>query len=81
MDFKGIVDKAKSALHNDPSLIDKGGDAVDKVTGGKYAGQVDKAQDAVRKAVGNAEDKADKAVGNEPGNGAGNEPQGKPDAQ
>lgn len=52
MDLKGLVDKAKSALKNDPSLIDKGGDAIDKATGGKYAAQVDKAQDAARKAVG-----------------------------
>ena len=52
MDLKGLVDKAKAALQKNPSLIDKGGDVVDKVTGGKYAAQVDKAQDAARKAVG-----------------------------
>ncbi|MEP9395231.1 antitoxin [Gordonia sp. VNK1] len=52
MDLKGLVDKAKAALKGNPSLIDKGGDAVDKATGGKYASQVDKAQDAARKAVG-----------------------------
>ena len=52
MDLKGLVDKAKEALRGNPSLIDKGGDAIDKATGGKYASQVDKAQDAARKAVG-----------------------------
>lgn len=55
MDLKGLVDKAKEALRGNPSLIDKGGDAIDRATGGKYADQVDKAQDAARKAVG-AED-------------------------
>ncbi|MYR06564.1 antitoxin [Gordonia sp. SID5947] len=52
MDLKGLVDKAKAALKGNPSLIEKGGDTVNKVTGGKYAGHVDKAQDAVKKAVG-----------------------------
>ena len=52
MDLKGIVDKAKDALKSNPDLIEKGGDAIDKATGGKYASQVDKAQDAARKAVG-----------------------------
>ncbi|GAB21670.1 hypothetical protein GOPIP_011_00610 [Gordonia polyisoprenivorans NBRC 16320 = JCM 10675] len=52
MDLKGLVDKAKAALQKNPSLIEKGGDAIDKATGGKYASQVDKAQDAARKAVG-----------------------------
>ncbi|MGW0039985.1 Rv0909 family putative TA system antitoxin [Gordonia sp. NPDC003376] len=52
MDLKGLVDKAKDALRKNPSLIEKGGDAIDKATGGKYAEQVDKAQDAARKAVG-----------------------------
>ncbi|MGC5255274.1 Rv0909 family putative TA system antitoxin [Gordonia sp. DT218] len=52
MDLKGLVDKAKAALKGNPNLIDKGGDTVNKVTGGKYAGHVDKAQDAVKKAVG-----------------------------
>ena len=52
MDLKGLVDKAKAALKGNPSLIDKGGDAIDKATGGKYASHVDKAQDAVKKAVG-----------------------------
>ncbi|GAC68259.1 antitoxin [Gordonia soli] len=52
MDLKGLVDKAKSALKSNPDLIEKGGDAIDKATGGKYADKVDKAQDAARKAVG-----------------------------
>ncbi|NDK90843.1 antitoxin [Gordonia desulfuricans] len=52
MDLKGLVDKAKETLRKNPSLIEKGGDAIDKATGGKYAAQVDKAQDAARKAVG-----------------------------
>ncbi len=57
MGLKDIVDKAKEALKGNPDLIEKGGDAIDKATGGKYASQVDKAQDAVRKTVG-AEEKA-----------------------
>ncbi|WP_461665428.1 antitoxin [Gordonia sputi] len=57
MDLKGLVDKAKEALRGNPSLIDKGGDAIDKATGGKYADKVDKAQDAARKAVGVEGDK------------------------
>ncbi|WP_420038813.1 antitoxin [Gordonia sp. MP11Mi] len=56
MDLKGIVDKAKSALQSNPDLIEKGGDAIDKATGNKFESQIDKAQDAARKAVG-AEDK------------------------
>ncbi|MFT4087892.1 MAG: antitoxin [Gordonia sp. (in: high G+C Gram-positive bacteria)] len=58
MDLKGLVDQAKNALKKNPDLIEKGGDMVDKATGGKYAGQVDKAQDAARKAVGAPENKA-----------------------
>ncbi|WP_459549160.1 antitoxin [Nocardia sp. X0981] len=55
MDFKGLAGKAldlarKNADKVDP-LIEKVGDAVDEKTGGKYAGQVDKAQDAARKAL------------------------------
>lgn len=52
MDLKGMVDKAKDALQSNPDLIEKGGDMIDKATGGKFAGQVDKAQEAARKAVG-----------------------------
>lgn len=55
MDFNGLANKApgpvrKNAGRVDP-LIEKVGDAVDKKTGGKYASQVDQAQDAARKAV------------------------------
>lgn len=59
MDLKGLVDKAKVALKSNPDLIEKGGDMVDKATGNKYAGQVDKAQDAARKAVGADQNKPD----------------------
>ncbi|MGW6032979.1 antitoxin [Gordonia terrae] len=52
MDLKGLVNKARATLQKNPNLIEKGGDAIDKVTKNKYSGQVDKAQDAVRKAVG-----------------------------
>ncbi|MGO3328305.1 antitoxin [Gordonia sp. (in: high G+C Gram-positive bacteria)] len=52
MDLKGLVDKAKNALSSNPKLIEKGGDAVDKATGNKYSSQIDKAQNAARKAVG-----------------------------
>ncbi|MBD0862359.1 antitoxin [Gordonia sp. zg691] len=52
MDLKGLVNKARAALQKNPHLIEKGGDAIDKATKNKYAGQVNKAQDAVRKAVG-----------------------------
>ncbi|MCH5643146.1 MULTISPECIES: antitoxin [unclassified Gordonia (in: high G+C Gram-positive bacteria)] len=68
MDLKGLVDKAKAALKGNPSLIDKGGDAVDKATGGKYAKHVDKAQDAARKAVGS--DKPRDPQANDPQQGA-----------
>ncbi len=57
IDLKGLVNKARDTLRKNPDLIEKGGDAIDKATGNKYAEQVDKAQDAVRKAVG-AEQKA-----------------------
>lgn len=60
MDLEGLVNKAKDALKGNPNLIDKGGDAIDKVTGGKYHDQVDKAQDAVRNAVGVEDQAADK---------------------
>ncbi|MGB3301183.1 antitoxin [Gordonia sp. (in: high G+C Gram-positive bacteria)] len=52
MDMDGIVNKAKDALKSNPDLIEKGGDMIDKVTGGKFADKVDQAQDAARKAVG-----------------------------
>ncbi|MFT4044707.1 MAG: antitoxin [Gordonia sp. (in: high G+C Gram-positive bacteria)] len=52
MGLKELVEKAKTVLKGNPSLIDKGGDAIDKATGGKYTSEVDKAQDVVKKAVG-----------------------------
>lgn len=52
MNLKGIIDKAKDTLKSNPDLIEKGGDAIDKATGNKYASHVDKAQEAARKAVG-----------------------------
>ncbi|GAA1481355.1 hypothetical protein GCM10009624_17950 [Gordonia sinesedis] len=71
MDLKGLVDKAKAALRSNPSLIDKGGDAIDKATGGKYADKVNKAQDAARKAVGS--DQQNRG-GNIPGQPGGQQP-------
>lgn len=52
MEINDIVNKAKDALKSNPDLIEKGGDMIDKATGGKFADQVDKAQEAARKAVG-----------------------------
>lgn len=52
MNLSRLVQQAKRALRKNPSLIEKGGDAVDKATGGKYADKVDKAQDAARRAAG-----------------------------
>ncbi|WP_267615781.1 antitoxin [Gordonia bronchialis] len=66
MDLKGLVDKAKAALKGNPSLIDKGGDAIDKATGNKYADKVDKAQEAARKAVGAENPPADPRPGGAP---------------
>lgn len=65
MDFKGLIDTAKNTLQNNPGLVDKGGDALDQVTGGKYAGQVDKAQEAIKKAVGAEQQKADEPKADE----------------
>ncbi|MGI8882111.1 MAG: antitoxin [Jatrophihabitans sp.] len=51
----GMLDKVKSMLgkHSDQAkgAVDKGGDAVDKKTGSKYSGQVDRGQDAAKKAI------------------------------
>lgn len=82
MDLKGLVDKAKAALKGNPSLIDKGGDAIDKATKGKYSSHVDKAQDAVRKAVGAQDDpRQNPAPGNPaPGNPVPQSPAPKPEA-
>lgn len=52
----GFLDKAKDWLGKNPdkvnTVIEKAGDIVDERTQGKYAEQVDKAQDAARKYVG-----------------------------
>lgn len=52
----GLLDKAKSLLAENADkveqVIDKAGDIVDEKTGGKYAGAVDKVQDAAKKALG-----------------------------
>lgn len=47
----GLVDKIKSLVKKNPSVIDKAGDAIDAKTGKKYEAQVDKAQDAAKKFV------------------------------
>ncbi len=51
----GFLDKAKDLLSQNAdkvdSAIDKAGDIVDQKTGGKYAEQVDKAQEAAKKAI------------------------------
>ncbi|UYP19733.1 antitoxin [Rhodococcus sp. Z13] len=53
---KGLVDKGKEFAEQNPDkveqIIEKAGDAVDEKTGGKYADQVDKVQDAARKHLG-----------------------------
>lgn len=55
MDFKSLAGKAMDlAAQNADKVdvaIDKVGDVVDEKTGGKFAGQVDAAQDAAKKAV------------------------------
>lgn len=73
MDLKGLVDKAKNALRSNPDLIEKGGDAINKATGNKYQSQVDKAQDAARKAVGAEAKEQPKEQGPKDG-GAGDKP-------
>jgi hypothetical protein len=51
----GLMDKVRGMLgqHGDKveQGIDKVGDVVDDKTGGKYAGQVDKAQDAAKEGI------------------------------
>jgi MT0933-like antitoxin protein len=51
----GFMDKVKGMLsgHRDQTDqgIEKGGDIIDDRTGGKYAGQVDKGQDAAHDAL------------------------------
>ncbi|WP_342660587.1 Antitoxin [Rhodococcus ruber] len=52
---KGLVDKGKEFAAQNPDKIDdaieKAGDLADRKTDGKYADQVDKVQDAARKAL------------------------------
>ena len=51
----GFLDKVKSLVSKNAdkveTAIDKAGDIVDQKTQGKYASQVDKVQDAAKKAV------------------------------
>ena len=51
----GFLDKVKSLVSKNADkvdmAIDKAGDIVDQKTQGKYAGQVNKVQDAAKKAV------------------------------
>ncbi|RDH78966.1 antitoxin [Mycolicibacterium moriokaense] len=51
----GFMDKVKGLVSKNADkvdmAIDKAGDIVDQKTQGKYAGQVDKVQDAAKKAV------------------------------
>ena len=58
-DFGGLADKAKDMAggHEDKvnQGIDKAGDTVDEKTGGKFEGQVDQGQDAVRDHLGGNE--------------------------
>jgi MT0933-like antitoxin protein len=51
----GFMDKVKGLVSKNADkvdmAIDKAGDIVDQKTQGKYAGQIDKVQDAAKKAV------------------------------
>ena len=51
----GFLDKVKGLVSKNAdkvdTAIDKAGDIVDQKTQGKYSSQVDKAQDAAKKAV------------------------------
>jgi MT0933-like antitoxin protein len=51
----GFLDKVKSLVSENAdkvdTVIDKAGDIVDQKTQGKYASQIDKVQDAAKKAV------------------------------
>ncbi len=51
----GFLDKAKNLVSKNAdkveTAIDKAGDIVDRKTQGKYASQVDKVQEAAKKAV------------------------------
>ncbi len=54
--IKGAADKARGLARGHSAQVDqaveKAGDAVDDRTGGKYAAHVDKAQEAVKKNLG-----------------------------
>ncbi|AZZ56612.1 Rv0909 family putative TA system antitoxin [Rathayibacter iranicus] len=58
VDLGGLADKAKNAANSDKGEeltdkgLDKAADAADSATGGKFAGQVDKAQEAGDQHVG-----------------------------
>ncbi|TXR57368.1 antitoxin [Quadrisphaera setariae] len=49
VDFKGLADKAKDLAGKHPDqadqVVERGGDAVDARTGGKYADKVDVGQE------------------------------------
>ncbi|MEV6392577.1 antitoxin [Nocardia xishanensis] len=45
------MDLAQQNADKVDTVIDKAGDIVDQKTGGKFAGQVDAAQDAAKKAI------------------------------
>lgn len=55
MDFKNLANKAIDLAQQNAdkveTVIDKAGDLVDQQTGGKFAGQVDSAQEAAKKAL------------------------------
>lgn len=55
----GIFDDIKAAADSHEEqveqAIDKIADAIDEKTGGKFAGQVDQAQDFLKSKIGNAE--------------------------
>jgi hypothetical protein len=62
----GFMDKVKGMLsgHRDQAeqAIEKGGDMIDDRTGGKYADQVDKGQDAARDALRKLDDEGGAAT-------------------
>lgn len=53
--LKGMVDKGKNLAAENSDKIDdvveKAGDFIDNKTGGKYSEQIDKAQEAAKKAI------------------------------
>lgn len=55
MDFKNLANKALDLAQQNAdkveTVIDKAGDLVDQKTDGKFAGQVDAAQEAAKKAL------------------------------